>query len=145
MSDPTRDVSGQATPGFEEIVERAMRTCGWLLPRTIEEVRRAEAELRADPIPLPEGLRDPIRILGSRTARAESPPAAEGREERAEVGVTIPEPLAQLAREVRLTSQQMISMLKMRAQIIAHRSNTKKDELDLADWRKFYEAVKEFL
>ena len=52
-----------------------MRTCGWLLPRTIEEVRRAEAELRADLIPLPEMLKDPFRILGRQIARIESPPA----------------------------------------------------------------------
>jgi hypothetical protein len=33
----------------------------------------------------------------------------------------------------------------MRQQIVAHRSTTKKEDLEEFDWRKFYEAVKEFL
>ena len=36
-------------------------------------------------------------------------------------------------------------LLEMQQQIIAHRSSTKKDNLDKVDWQKFYEAVKDFL
>jgi hypothetical protein len=36
-------------------------------------------------------------------------------------------------------------LLDMQKQIVAHRSNSKKEGLEGVDWRKFYEAVKEFL
>ena len=39
----------------------------------------------------------------------------------------------------------LIALLEMQNQIIAHRSSTKKGDLDKVDWQKFYEAVKEFL
>src|SRR3954447_7530613 len=53
-------------PTFENLVERAMQVCGWLLPTSVEAVLRAEAELKAKPIPLPERLRDPFRLLDRR-------------------------------------------------------------------------------
>jgi hypothetical protein len=36
-------------------------------------------------------------------------------------------------------------LLEMQQQIVAHRSKSRKDDLEKVDWRKFYEAVKEFL
>ena len=36
-------------------------------------------------------------------------------------------------------------LLEMQQQIVAHRSANKKDVLESVDWRKFHEAVKEFL
>lgn len=57
----------------------------------------------------------------------------------------IPTKLAQFAQEAGLTFRQAIALLDMQHQIIAHRSSTKKSDLDTVDWQKFYEAVKEFL
>lgn len=59
--------------------------------------------------------------------------------------VQIPKSLAEFAAEAGLTFRQAIALLEMQNQIIAHRSNTKKGNLDKVDWQKFYEAVKEFL
>jgi transcriptional regulator with XRE-family HTH domain len=59
--------------------------------------------------------------------------------------VQIPQPLANFAAEEGLSFRQTLTLLGMQRQIVAHRSSTKKDELDMVDWRKFYEAVKEFL
>jgi len=59
--------------------------------------------------------------------------------------VQVPKPLAHFAAEEGLSFRQALTLLDMQQQIVAHRSSTKKDELDKVDWRKFYEAVKEFL
>lgn len=132
-------------PGFEDLVERAMRACGWLLPTTVEGVRRAEAELRESPVPLPERLRDPFRLLDRsvisepKAVPSSTPIAA------TDPWKALPIALIELAREVGLTIEQSLKLLKMGRQVVAHRSSTKKDEMDLSDWRKFYEAVKEFL
>jgi len=48
---------------FERAVYQAMKSCGWLVPKTPEELRRAEAKLAMNPIEIPESLRDPFRIL----------------------------------------------------------------------------------
>lgn len=57
----------------------------------------------------------------------------------------IPSALAAFAAEAGLSFRQALALLEMQQQIVAHRSTTKKDGLDKVDWRKFYEAVKEFL
>lgn len=132
-------------PGFENLVERAMRDCGWLLPTTIEEVRRAEAELKERPVPLPERLRDPLRLFDRRAISEPKAVAANLPEAAPEPWLSLPNALRDLAREVGLTIEQSLKLLKMGRQVVAHRSSTKKDEMDLADWRKFYDAVKEFL
>ena len=59
--------------------------------------------------------------------------------------VQVPKPLADFAGEEGLSFRQALTLLDMQQQIVAHRSSTKKGELDKVDWRKFYEAVKEFL
>lgn len=59
--------------------------------------------------------------------------------------VQIPASLVAFADEERLTFKQTIALLRMREQIVAHRSSTKKEGLEQVDWQKFYEAVKEFL
>jgi y4mF family transcriptional regulator len=59
--------------------------------------------------------------------------------------VQIPASLAAFADQERLTFKQTIALLRMREQIVAHRSSTKKEGLEQVDWQKFYEAVKEFL
>ncbi|HJZ56576.1 MAG TPA: helix-turn-helix transcriptional regulator [Gemmataceae bacterium] len=59
--------------------------------------------------------------------------------------VPIPASLARFAAEEGLSFRQTLMLLDMQQQIVAHRSAKKKDGLDGVDWRKFYEAVKEFL
>jgi transcriptional regulator with XRE-family HTH domain len=59
--------------------------------------------------------------------------------------VPIPASLARFAAEEGLTFRQTLMLLEMQNQIVAHRSAKKKDSLEAVDWRKFYEAVKEFL
>jgi len=59
--------------------------------------------------------------------------------------VQIPKALADFAAEEGLSFRQALTLLDMQRQIVAHRSSTKKDDLDKVDWKKFYEAVKGFL
>ncbi|QDT59451.1 HTH-type transcriptional regulator Xre [Stieleria bergensis] len=59
--------------------------------------------------------------------------------------VQIPKALAEFAGDEGLSFRQAIALLEMQNQIIAHRSSTKKGDLEKVDWQKFYEAVKEFL
>ncbi|HZZ77249.1 MAG TPA: helix-turn-helix domain-containing protein [Gemmataceae bacterium] len=61
------------------------------------------------------------------------------------VEVQIPASLAAFAEQEGLSFKQALALLRMREQIVAHRSSTKKEGLDNVDWQKFYEAVKEFL
>jgi transcriptional regulator with XRE-family HTH domain len=59
--------------------------------------------------------------------------------------VQVPKALAEFAADAGLSFRQAIALLEMQNQIIAHRSSTKKGDLEKIDWQKFYEAVKEFL
>lgn len=59
--------------------------------------------------------------------------------------VQIPTALAEFAGEEGLSFRQAIALLQMQNQIIAHRSSTKKGDLEKVDWQRFYEAVKDFL
>lgn len=59
--------------------------------------------------------------------------------------VQIPKALAEFAEDEGLTFRQTIALLEMQNQIIAHRSSTKRGDLEKIDWQRFYEAVKEFL
>ena len=59
--------------------------------------------------------------------------------------VQVPASLAKFAAEAGISFRQALTLLEMQRQIIAHRSTTKKKNLDRVDWRKFYECVKEFL
>lgn len=59
--------------------------------------------------------------------------------------VQIPAALASFAAQAGISFRQALTLLEMQQQIIAHRSNTKKGNLDKVDWQKFYEAVKDFL
>jgi len=59
--------------------------------------------------------------------------------------IQIPASLAAFAARAGISFRQALMLLEMQQQIIAHRSSTKKDNLDNVDWQKFYEAVKDFL
>src|SRR5215831_204528 len=59
--------------------------------------------------------------------------------------VPIPASLARFAAEEGLSFRQTLTLLEMQQQILAHRSAKKKNTLEAVDWRKFHDAVKEFL
>lgn len=59
--------------------------------------------------------------------------------------VQIPSSLATFAADEGISFRQVLMLLEMQQQIVAHRSKSRKDDLEKVDWRKFYEAVKEFL
>ena len=59
--------------------------------------------------------------------------------------VQLPASLAAFAEDEGLTFKQALALLRMREQIVAHRSTSKKEGVDKVDWQRFYEAVKEFL
>jgi transcriptional regulator with XRE-family HTH domain len=63
----------------------------------------------------------------------------------AEAQILIPPRLAQFAKEKQLPFNQILTLLDMRRQIIAHRSTTKSENPDDFDWGRFYKSVKEFL
>ena len=56
--------------------------------------------------------------------------------------VQIPASLVAFAQQAGLTFAQALLVLQLRRQIIAHRSNSKSDDLELFDWKPFYEAIK---
>ncbi len=121
-----------------------MRSCGWLLPRSPEELRQAEAELAANPVGLPESLRDPFRILEDVEAEPTEERAAAAAADQFE-GLQISDGLRRLVTDVGLRLDQVTSLITMRAQIIANRSTSRNEELGYEDWKRFYDAVKEFL
>ncbi len=57
----------------------------------------------------------------------------------------IPASLSEFASAASLTFRQVMALLDMQRQIIAHRSRSRDEDLEKVDWRKFYERVKEFL
>jgi transcriptional regulator with XRE-family HTH domain len=59
--------------------------------------------------------------------------------------IQIPASLASFARQENLSFQQTFTLLQMRKQIIAFRSDSKSDDLENFDWRPLYDAVKQHL
>lgn len=59
--------------------------------------------------------------------------------------VHVPASLSQFARAANLTFGQTLLLLDLQRQIIGHRSRTKSDDLEKVDWKRFYEAVKEYI
>jgi DNA-binding XRE family transcriptional regulator len=59
--------------------------------------------------------------------------------------IQFPTSLVNFAQTENLTVKKMLMLLGMRRQIIAHRSDTKSEDIEATDWRKFYEAVRDFL
>jgi len=143
MSNNFGKYSEHADLEFQRLVERAMRSCGWLLPQTPAEVRRAEEDPEIVASELPESLKDPRRILKralGEPAETTGPTQRETSDKKA-----IPPALAQLAVEVGLSCEQSLTLFNMQSQIFAHRSSTRNQEPTLADWRRFYKDLKEFL
>lgn len=59
--------------------------------------------------------------------------------------VHIPAALSQFARSAKLTFNQALLLLDLQRQIIAYRSHSKSDDLEKVDWKRFYEAVKDYV
>ena len=59
--------------------------------------------------------------------------------------VRIPASLSQVARALNLTFTQTQLLLDLQRQILAHRSRSRSDDLERVDWKRFYEAVKEYV
>ena len=59
--------------------------------------------------------------------------------------IEIPSSLAEFASQEGLGFRKVLMLLKMRQQILAHRSANDRSPGDNFDWRKFYESVKGFL
>ena len=129
---------------FERAVYQAMKSCGWLLPKTPEELRRAEAELVMNPIELPESLRDPFQILDTSQTCSRDEYAVPSLLVQLE-GLQMPAALQRLASEVGLRLDQVTALISMRAQIIANRSASRNDEPEYEDWKRLYDSVKDFL
>ncbi len=69
---------------------------------------------------------------------------AASRKDKAE-DVEIPAPLARFAAEAGISFRQTLLLLELQRVILAQRIGATRPSLDGVDWRKFYEAVKEFL
>ena len=60
--------------------------------------------------------------------------------------IEIPAKLAEFAKAAELSFRKTLVLLDMQRQIIAHRSSgNREDDLEIVDWGKFYESVKDFL
>ncbi len=59
--------------------------------------------------------------------------------------VHIPASLSRFARSANLTFTQALLLLDLQRQIIAHRSRSKSGDLEHVDWKRFYEAVKDYV
>ena len=59
--------------------------------------------------------------------------------------VQIPKSLAKFASGQGISFREVLALLEMQNQIVAHRSSVKKGDLEEVDWQQFYEAVKRFL
>lgn len=59
--------------------------------------------------------------------------------------VQIPKSLAKFASTQGISFREVLALLEMQNQIVAHRSSVKKGDLEDVDWQQFYEAVKRFL
>jgi hypothetical protein len=129
---------------FERAVYEAMKSCGWLLPKTPEELRRAEAELVMNPVELPESLRDPFQILDTPQTHSRDGYAVPSLLVQPE-GLQMPAALRRLASEVGLRLDQVTALISMRAQIIANRSSSRNEEPEYEDWKRLYDSLKDFL
>lgn len=137
--------SGNETPEDPEFlheVYRALKSCGWLLPETAEEVRQAERALEDDLVEVPEEFLDPFRLLDSLTG---DPPLTVQSSSPGPEWPPMPSGLARLVHEERLTPIQVTTLMGFQSQMLFNRSASKTDEVTYEDWKKFYLGVKRFL
>jgi hypothetical protein len=91
---PEKDGPPPNDVNLKRHVYEAMRSLGWIIPTTEEDVERAEALLSKENIELPEELRDPYAILASMDSNC--PPSSV---ESIPAATAIEENLARAARE----------------------------------------------
>jgi len=53
----------QKAPSLEDQIYDALRTRGWIIPQTDEDVMHTEVDIEHNPIPLPPELEDPSELL----------------------------------------------------------------------------------
>ena len=136
---------GNETPEDPELlheVYRALKSCGWLLPETVEEVRQAERALEEDPVEVPEEFLDPFRLLDLLTG--DSPQTVQSLSPGPD-WPPMPSGLARLVHEEGLTPAQTTNLMGFQSQMLFNRSASKTDEVAYEDWKKFYLGVKRFL
>lgn len=63
----------------------------------------------------------------------------------AQAQIVIPQRLADFAQQKKLPFNQILTLLQMRRQILAHRSVTRSENPEDFDWEGFYKSVKSFL
>ena len=59
--------------------------------------------------------------------------------------VQFPGSLTEVARRENISFLHALMLLDMQRQVIAHRSESKTEDIEKVDWKKFYDSVKEFL
>ena len=146
MSLPTDEDQENHDADFERAMYEIMTSCGWFLPTSEEDLRRAAAELAAAPVILPISLRDPYRVLdGIETASGTGADNPQPLARLTTGGLQIPSGLQRLANEVGLSFDHVTALIGMQGQIVANRSTSRNEEPSYDDWKRFYDAVKEFL
>jgi hypothetical protein len=60
---PGNENSGRSKRDIEGLTHDALRALGWLVPQSLADVERAEQEMLANPLPLPEVLADPYQVF----------------------------------------------------------------------------------
>lgn len=123
-------------------VHKALKSCGWLLPDTVDEVREAERALEEEPVQVPEELLDPFRLLD--TSPKAIPPSAPPTPTELD-WPPMSSGLARLVHEVGLSPSQTVNLIDFHGQMLFNRSASKSDEVTYEDWKKFYLGVKDYL
>lgn len=70
MSELEKDNDLVAGFEFDELLAAVLREKGLLIPVSIQEVERAEAEIDEESIELPESLKDPLAFLSAEKGTA---------------------------------------------------------------------------
>lgn len=74
------------TPSLEDQIYDALRTRGWIIPQTEEDVMRTEVDIEHNPIPLPPELEDPSELLRKLFPVTREPEPSHVEERRAQPG-----------------------------------------------------------
>ena len=102
----------------------------------LSDLENAKRSIRA------EKLLDLARVLG---VSIDYLMTGEDPEQPYSKDIEIPASLAEFADQEGLGFRKVMMLLKMRQQIVAHRSTSDRHPSDDFDWRKFYESVEAFL
>ena len=75
-------------PSLEDQIYDALRTRGWIIPQTEEDVMRTEVDIEHNPIPLPSELENPSELLRKLFPVTREPEPSHVEERRAQPGET---------------------------------------------------------